>query len=166
MTISEGIAIAFSLGSLAIAVLAYRRAGNLKKLDQLVESGCAQNELREAYNGLTAIHQTALLNRKKVMSAISSLRSGSMEGMEAEWNSDAEAIEALNTDVENSTRSPNSMTPSQLADLLVEIDSVKRSVDMLLNRYHGWDDWDKQQGQRIREEKLAQFRAGRTSSPT
>jgi hypothetical protein len=166
MTIPEVIAIAISLGSAIVAVLAYRRAGNLKKLDQLVDAGRAQNELRESYTSLSAMHQTALRNRKAVMSAIGSLRSGSMQKMEADWNADAIVIAALETEVANSTRSPNSMSPSLLADLLVEIDGTKRSVDVLVSKYREWDDWDKQQQQRIREERLAQFQAGRTSSPT
>ena len=166
MTIPEIIAIGISLGSTVVAILAYRRAGNLKKLDQLVEAGRAQNELRESYNSLTAMHKTGLKNRKAVMVAKGSIRSGSMKKMEAEWNADAGVIAALKAEVANSSRSPDSMSPRLLADLLVEIDSVKRRVDVLVGRYREWDDWDKQQQQHIREERFAQFQAGRTSGLT
>lgn len=166
MTIPAVIAIAISLGGVAVAILAYRRAGKLKKLDLLVEAGRAQNELRESYNSLAAMHETALRNRKAVMAAKGSHGSGSMQQMEALWNADVEVIAALKTKVASNTRSTNSMSPSLLADLLVEIDDVKRRINVLVSRYREWDDWDQQQQQNIREEKLAQFNAGRTSSPT
>ena len=86
--------------------------------------------------------------------------------MQSEWNADAETIVALESDVANSGRSPNSMAPSKLAALLVEIDAVKRRVDLLGGKYKEWAEWDEQQRLQIREEKLAQFQAGRTSSPT
>ena len=166
MTNPEIIAITISIGGLIVAALAYRRAGNLKKLDQIVEVGRSQNGLQESYNSLTTMHGSALDHRKKVMAAIGKFKSGDMQRMENEWNAGADAIAALEKEVANGSRSPNSMSPSNLAALLVEIDGVKRSVDLLVGRYAEWDNWDKQQQQRIREERLEQFRAGRTSSPS
>ena len=166
MTNPEIIAIVISIGGVIVAALVYRRAGRLKKLDLLVEVGRAQNGLRGEFESLKAMHDVALDHRQKVMAALGSLKSGNMQRMQDEWNADAENIVALESDVANGGRSPNSMSPSKLAALLVEIDAVKRRVDSLGSKYKEWDEWDEQQRLQIREEKLAQFQAGRTSSPT
>ena len=166
MTNPEIIAIVISIGGLIVAALAYRRAGRLKKLDLLVEAGRAQNGLQGGFESMKAMHDVALDHRRNVMSALGSLKSGNMQRMQDEWNADAETIVALESDVANSGRSPNSMSPNKLAALLVEIDAVKRKVDSLGSKYKEWDEWDEQQRLQIREEKLAQFQAGRTSSPT
>ena len=117
MTTPDIIAIVISIGGLAVAILAYRRAGKLKKLDQLVEAGRAQNELQDSYKSLKTMHEVALDHRKMVMAARGTFKSGNMQRMENEWNTDAATIAALEKDVANSTRSPNLMSPSKLAAL-------------------------------------------------
>lgn len=151
MTVPETIAILISLGSTVVAILAYRRAGTLKKLDQLVETGRAQNELRHSFNALTAIHNEAIRNRKAVMNAKGSHRSGAMQRMADEWDADAKVIATLESKITGTTQSAKSMSPISLANLLVEIDGVKRGIDDLLEKYREWDEWNKEQQKQIRE---------------
>jgi len=54
----------------------------------------------------------------------------------------------------------------ELAKRTVSLDQAKREIDTLLQKYVGWADWDGQERAKLYESKMAEFRGGRTSSPS
>lgn len=127
--------------------------------------GLSQNKLRSLFEKLKNILRDAFKKRERVASAIGQIQSGAMEKWENEWNEDSTAISQLQSTVDHCLSPTEALSHGDLAKRTIEVDVALREVEELVNKYMEWDVWDKKKQAEIREERMAIFGAGRTSSP-
>lgn len=134
---------------LALAIISYRRAGKLKKLDLYVDSGRMANELRQAYEQLTELHGGSLKARQNMAAALGLFTSGAMQKWEGEWNPDKAIIDELT--IPDANADYHARSPTELSKTIVTFDRSLQTVNALNTKYREWAEWNEKKGDEIRK---------------
>lgn len=141
-----------------VAILAYRHASKVKKLDLLVEAGRARNELASNFVTLVDLHGEALRSRKAVASATGKLRGGAMQKWQTEWEGDKAFIQNhLTPYIPRKDTDYASLKADKLVAVIVELDHLNNSVVELLEKYGQWQDFDNNERDQIREDVRTRY---------
>lgn len=159
--------IGMATGVLGFGLACYSnyRVSKLSRLDKHVDIGLSQNALREQFQKLQSLHSDALRRRQRVASATQQLQSGAMQQWEQEWHEDQGIIEEMKPEVERCLEPTAELDHKDLAEVTIQVDATRLKIEKLVRKYEEWEEWNKQKQSEIREAHMANFRAGRTSSP-
>ena len=163
-TVGEFIAIGISVGSLIIAILAYRHANKVKKLDLLVEAGRARNNLHSNFVTLVELHPEAMKSRKAVASATGKSQGGAMHKWQAEWEGDEAFIkDQITPNVPKKDTDYKSLSPERLVSAIVDLHHLDNRVKELLDKYRSWMADDDNERDHIREDMRTKYPRGNKS---
>ena len=130
-----------------------------------MEAGISQNELSELFEALRNKHAGAFESRRRVAAAKGLLDSGAMQKWGDEWSEDEAQIEDLEAKVTEFMEPTDNLSHEALAKRTVSLDRVKREIDTLFQKYIKWAESDDRDRAKLHASKMAEFQAGRTSSP-
>ena len=147
-----------SFSALVVAILSYRRAGKLKKLDLYVGASRADTKLRADYELLIRLHGDALERRKQIAALIGQSRSSVMQQWETEWQDDRSRMAELGTSIPYKDTGYKRMSQDELSKRLVALEKTTSGVNILISKYKGWEAWDKEQGDQFREDQRTKNR--------
>ncbi len=123
------------LAGAVVAILAFKRSGEIKSLDLRVSCKKDIVELDELIDSLRSTFEKSKESRPRILSAIGKFRSGSMVVWQQQVDADMNTIQELLNRRDTIQPKIDQTDPVRLEALLVNVHEIKVKVISLLDKY-------------------------------
>lgn len=123
------------IGGFVLAVLAFRRTGQLKALDLRLELRRCERSLRSDAGGIVQLLETAKASHTRLGAAQGNYRSGAMQHWLTEWATDLAVAESLVQQVAVLGTVNSAMSQAELETSLNAVQNLQHELAKLSGKY-------------------------------